>query len=750
MPRTTALQLGCWLAAIRIAAPATLAPRPPVAPGADSPHGHASVAVMQAGGLPALAAPRCPGQTAPGHGCRIGRPESAGDDSLLHAIRDAEDARAASPRQLETLRAGLRARSPEVRRTAVRALGRLRRAALVPEIASALGDASAPARAAAATALLDASQPDGAPAARAALLARLATERDPGVVGALAEALGWTPQGDSSHVRATAEALVARSRTPAGGDAPAVVLHGVAHGLFGLARQPVARRAMPPAAVERLAQLVTYRREARGPREDVEIRELAALAIVSGEHASERALMSVLADPDWSVRAAAQRAVLLGTLTDSAAADRVGRRAMADSAWQVRTLALTAYARRSGTRHGCAPFLAAAAAPVPPVSTAAVDALAAPCEPGSPALALLDSLAGMPGTLPGEEPDLIGTAWHLPAHALVSLAAVDPERARRRIPRFAANPDSFVRDYAARAAAIARDTATLRRLADDPHPNVRTPAVAGLSALLGHAADDLYIAALRADDSQLLQTAAKALEKSPDPRTLPALLAALDRVSADRSETWREARVALLERIRELGDSASAVRLRPYLADFDTLVAARAADAIGAWTGTRPTPRPVPRPRVPVPTEHELAALARARLVLEMGYGWRVVIRLFPYDAPTNAARVAFLARAGAYNGLTFHRAVLGRFVQGGSPAANEYSGWGRYSRDEFARPHRRGAVSMSTRGYDTADGQIVLHIADNFEYDHRYTVIGEIVSGLDDVERMQEGARILRATVRP
>jgi peptidylprolyl isomerase len=152
---------------------------------------------------------------------------------------------------------------------------------------------------------------------------------------------------------------------------------------------------------------------------------------------------------------------------------------------------------------------------------------------------------------------------------------------------------------------------------------------------------------------------------------------------------------------------------------------------------------------MPVPTEAELADLERAQVVLEMADGGTVVLSFSPDAAPTNVARVVQLAGEGKLDGLTFHRAVLPRFVQGGSPAANEYAGWGPYTRDEFALSHRRGAVSMSTRGYDTADGQIVLHTEDNFDYDHRYTVIGRIVSGIEVVDRMQEGARIRRATVR-
>ncbi|AHG88316.1 peptidyl-prolyl cis-trans isomerase cyclophilin type [Gemmatirosa kalamazoonensis] len=659
----------------------------------------------------------------------LAAPAAAQPRSTLDALVDAEDARAATPAQLALLRAGLRDASPVVRRVAARALGRLERDALVPDLVAALDDRDAGVRAAAAEALIAATAHGDAPAARAAVLAHLAAERDPSASASLAEAAGWIAVADTASVRAAADALAARSDERAA--------HGAARGLYGLARQPAARGALPASAVARLSALVSRRRASSG-RDDVETRELAALALVAAQQAPESVLATALDDDAPAVRTVAARAV--ATMRDSTAAERIARRALADPAAPVRTFAVGAFARRFAGRRGCAPYLAAAADLDLTVRLQALDALGTACAGVDSAVALLDRVAGSLGG---------SGSWHAPAHALVALAALDPVRARARLGAFERSTDFFVRDYAARAAARVRDTTALRRLAADAHANVRTAALAGLSETLGHAADDVYVAALGGADSQQLQTAAKALERSRDPRALPALLDALDRVSAARSETSRDARVALLERARELGDSSTVRRIARYVADFDTLVAARAADAIGAWTGRRPTPAPVPLARAPVPDAAERAALARARVTLEMADGGTIVIRLFPDDAPTNTARFARLARDGRLDGLTFHRVVAPRFVQGLSPGANEYAGWGPYTRDELARPNRRGAVGLSTRGRDTGDGQIFIDVGDVFELDHNYTILGEVVSGMEILDRMQEGARVRRATVR-
>ena len=664
----------------------------------------------------------------------------------IHALRDAEDARAEQPEQLAVLRDGLGARSANLRRVAVRAVGRLERAALIPDLVTALSDDDLEVRAAAARALLLATAHSGMTPARDAIVARLAVERSPVVIAALVESLGWIADGDSASISRSARLIVAHAARDNGAKQSAPVLFGVAHGLYGLARQPAARRGLPPDVVTWLADAVKYHRGRAADRVDVEVRVLSAMSLAAGGHITESLLMSVLSDPEPLVREKATRAVASGMLADTAAADRIGRLAMADTAWSVRVLGIAAHARRFAARKDCAPYVAFLSDRVLSVRIQAADALANGCEAGSTAVPLLDALAA---TLPAPRGNDDG-AWHLPAHALVSLAALAPDRARPRIATFAASPDFFVRDYAAQAAARARDTTTLRRLVADAHPNVRTSAVAGLSQLVGHAADDAYIGALQSDDSQLLLTAAAALAGSRDPRAVPALLAALDRLTSLRMETSRDGRIALLDRLKALGGAPSADRIRPYLADFDTLVAVRAADLVAEWTGTRPAPAPARLPRASVPGERELATLAGRRVVMTMADGGTIVMRLFPEEAPTSASRFARMVSEGRLDRLTIHRVVPARLVQGGSRGANEYAGWGAYTRDELGLPNRRGAVGISTRGRDTGDGQLYVNVADLFELDHDYTIFGEVIAGMDVVDRMQEGARIRRVRITP
>jgi cyclophilin family peptidyl-prolyl cis-trans isomerase len=310
------------------------------------------------------------------------------------------------------------------------------------------------------------------------------------------------------------------------------------------------------------------------------------------------------------------------------------------------------------------------------------------------------------------------------------------------------HPDPFVRGYSVAAARKLKDTSALYRLARDADVNVASAAIDGLSALVMHAADSVYVSALGRTDSHLLMRASAALQRSSDPFAVPAIIAALERLTALRRETSRDGRVALLQRLRELGSVNDTGSIRYLLTDFDSIVAATAAGAIEGWTGARPTIAPRPPPREMVPGYGELLLLERSRVTIEMQEGTVVELALHPFVAPTNSARFARLAAAGYFNGLTFHRVAPAFVVQGGSPHANEYWGDGPFTRDELGLENARGSVGISTRGRDTGDGQMYFNLIDNLSLDHNYTVFATVTRGMEHVARMQEGARIKRVLI--
>jgi cyclophilin family peptidyl-prolyl cis-trans isomerase/HEAT repeat protein len=655
----------------------------------------------------------------------------AGQSALVERILAADDARGRGPGGLAPLLEGAASSDAGVRRLAVRALGRIEADSLVPAIAPLLTDPAAGVRAEAANALGQAVLRAEPAAARSALIARLDTEPDAWVRGVIGQTLGRL-----RHATPTAAAETARSlaRIDADNDSGTVAL---AKGFFFLARQQPARGALPADALERLRQLPDeyFRDEELAAR----TRTMVVAALAAARAATLDDLERALRDPHPLVRREAAAALPL-LPEGSADASRLVESALRDPAGVVRTDALRSYARL--LPGSCAGVRTALGDPEPHVALLAIDLVPAACpiDPGT-----RDRLILLANGL-----DEAGEAWHRAAHALLALATLQPDAARAVLPSFTGHANPFVRAYGARAAAALRVGETLRWLAADPDPNVRTAAIEGLTATVGHAADDVYVEQLASDDAQLIMTAAGALEGSTAAGVTAALLDALDRISGMRRETSRDARVALLQRARELGTANDAARVRAYLADFDPAVAAAAADAVGAWTGQRPTPAPVLLPHAPVPSAALLDSLARAEVVLAMRGEDPIVLRLRPWLAPTNAARFARLARAGFYDGLTFHRVAANFVVQGGSPHANEYAGDGPFSRDELGIDGNwRGTVGLSTRGRDTGDAQLYINIIDNIRLDHDYTVFAEVVQGMDVVDRLMEGAVIERVSVR-
>lgn len=341
--------------------------------------------------------------------------------------------------------------------------------------------------------------------------------------------------------------------------------------------------------------------------------------------------------------------------------------------------------------------------------------------------AIVATLTRWISTMPSNSRRRTGEAgWRAAAHALVALARIAPADARRALPRFATSPVPGLRTYAARAAGVLADTATLRALATDANDNVREAGIDALSSVAGHASDDLYLRALNASGYQVIRAGARALKGSP--RTSDIVAAAgpvLARLRADSSETSRDERVVLAERLTEAGvKDASSALVR------------------------QPAPVPLPRDAVAL----ALGRSYRLRVVLaDSSGGGSFIVRLRGDVAPIMAARVLDLARSGWYNGRTWYRVEPDFVIQGGGPGSNEYVGHPRFLRDELsALPQVRGTVGMSTRGHDTGDAQWFVNLRDNKRLTRDYTTFGEVVDGIDVVDGILEGDVIARIDILP
>jgi len=673
--------------------------------------------------------------------CLLGLPHTALGQAVPAArvkVLQAEDRRASSSLDLSNLRLAARGLDSQTARLALRALGRLERPALIPDITPGLRHSLAEVRAEAANAVAQAARgwtkPEAAKAVPATitpasvlntLSGRLEMEDEPSVRAALSESIGRLPYRTADQMASAEAALLAELER---GDTITDRL-GVAKAFEAFVRLTRTTRPISMRAVDALRLLfgmpgrppstdgagfdkpVIAHRIDVDPMRDARVRRLAIEALMAADAVDDEIVARGLADPDPQVRRLSMLAV---SVTGRGAVNLA--KGLEDPSPMVRYEALRGMRERAG-EVVCNTALSAMQDNDAQVALMAIDLLAG-CGSSSDAVARLDALAN----------DLAGASaprnWHRSAHAIVALAKAAPDRASAVLGHYAGSSTWQLRMYAARAAALVNDRERLEKFAQDSDDNVVEAAVDELRRLNGHASDGIYIAALSRTGYQAIRAAARALEGSPDGAiAVPPLKDALQRLVTENHDNSSDARAAIVATLTSLGAPPPPVKAAAQ--------------------------RPLsPEPILNADDLRRLAA-PRARVAVA-GVG-TFDVALFTGEAPATVLKFAELVESGYYNGLTFHRVVPNFVIQGGSPGANEYVGHPDYMRDEVGLwPHVRGAVGISTRGRDTGDAQIFIDLVDNPRLDHEYTVFAQVLNGIDVVERILEGDVIDRIEILP
>src|SRR6478672_2746445 len=120
-----------------------------------------------------------------------------------------------------------------------------------------------------------------------------------------------------------------------------------------------------------------------------------------------------------------------------------------------------------------------------------------------------------------------------------------------------------------------------------------------------------------------------------------------------------------------------------------------------------------------------------------------VVIEMRPDLAPGHVERIKELAREGFYDGVVFHRVIGGFMAQGGDPTGTGSGGSKKPNlKAEFSRePHVRGTCSMArTNDPDSANSQFFICFEKIPHLNGQYTVWGEVVEGMDNVDALPKG----------
>ena len=129
-------------------------------------------------------------------------------------------------------------------------------------------------------------------------------------------------------------------------------------------------------------------------------------------------------------------------------------------------------------------------------------------------------------------------------------------------------------------------------------------------------------------------------------------------------------------------------------------------------------------------------------LILDLKTG-PVKIKLRPDLAPNHVARIKELTGIGFYDGVVFHRVIPGFMAQTGDPTGTGSGGSDLPNlKAEFsAEKHTKGTVSAArTANPDSANSQFYICFDDAPWLDRQYSVWGQVVEGMDNVDKIKKG----------
>jgi cyclophilin family peptidyl-prolyl cis-trans isomerase len=263
---------------------------------------------------------------------------------------------------------------------------------------------------------------------------------------------------------------------------------------------------------------------------------------------------------------------------------------------------------------------------------------------------------------------------------------------------------------------------------------------------------------LTSEDAVVRMAAANGLAKLKAKDSVPAVVAAL---AASQADGTYVARAALLNALTVLDPTQARAVLTTALEDKDWAIRLRAAELLrglaAGETATASQP-PVDAGGAASPAAYAAATPAPAPLVPELANlealltptftptayidteAGMIQIELAVVDAPRTVANFTALAKRGFFTNVPWHRVVADFVVQGGDNRGDGEGGPGYTIRDEInQRPYMRGTVGMALDWADTGGSQFFITHSPQPHLDGRYTVFGQVVTGMDVVDKLKQ-----------
>jgi peptidyl-prolyl cis-trans isomerase B (cyclophilin B) len=128
-----------------------------------------------------------------------------------------------------------------------------------------------------------------------------------------------------------------------------------------------------------------------------------------------------------------------------------------------------------------------------------------------------------------------------------------------------------------------------------------------------------------------------------------------------------------------------------------------------------------------------------------------IELEMYPQFAPKTVNNFVFLTKEGYYDGVSFHRVIANFVIQGGDPTGTGAGGPGYKFEDEFNNnplKHERGVMSMANAGPGTNGSQFFITHSPQPHLNGKHTVFAKVTSGLEVVDAIRQGDKMIKVTV--
>ena len=349
--------------------------------------------------------------------------------------------------------------------------------------------------------------------------------------------------------------------------------------------------------------------------------------------------------------------------------------------------------------------------------------------------------------------DLLSDPWPtMRAAALRAAASIDVEQFVLVLSGMEPDPQWSVRAALADVLGNLPPNVVLERVRSmlkDEDKRVLPSVLNALVRLKAPDAGTLALTELKEPDFVVRSTAAAIVGKLKPAGGVDALREALKLAAGDAAI---DARAGILSALAEYGAETATPDLKAALHDKDWAVRVHAATLLAKLDPSTDAPaemRPAPgEPRTPYTNSDLIGPAFSPHVFIETAKG-TIEFELAVLDAPQTAWSFVALARTGFFNGLQIHRVVSNFVVQDGDPRGDGEGGPGFTIRDELnERPFLRGTVGMALSWKDTGGSQFFITHSPQPHLDAKYTAFGQVINGMDVVDRIQQGDTIQHVRV--